>query len=100
MHSAEHHGFQFHYNADYSGLIQVTDIFGYTSVYTFAEVKIMALRNNFRNPAFIGAYRDFVATAVINEGISRLEQMETEEVLANPWLRSVLTEMTSKGNND
>lgn len=100
MHSAQHHGFTFHYNGDYSGLIHVTDIFDHETVATFAEIKILALRNNFRNPAFSGAYRDFVAAAVIHEGICRLEQMETEKALANPWLRTLLTEMTSKGNND
>jgi hypothetical protein len=100
MHSSQHHGFQFHYNGDYSGLIYVTDIFDHETQFTFGQIRTMALMDHFRNPAFSGAYRDFVAQAAVNEAISRLEQMATEEALANPWLRNILMEITSKGIND
>ena len=100
MHSSQHHGFTFHYNGDFSGLIHVTDIFDHETQFTFGQIKTMAIMDNFRNPAFSGAYRDFVAAAVVHEGICRLEQMETEEALANPWLRNVLMDMTSKGTDD
>lgn len=93
MHSFTSHGFQFHYNSDYSGYIHITDIFGQEDAVPMAEVISRAVREVYRNPAFMGAYRDFVATAAVNEGISRLEQMETDEILDNGWLRSILVEM-------
>lgn len=91
MHSSGYDGYWFNYNGDYSGPIHITDADNETVFLTFRE--IVAISFSTTSHPFREAYRGFVAEAAINEGISRLEQMETEAVLENPWLSDILTEM-------
>lgn len=94
MHSSEHHGHEFFYNGDYSGEIVVFIDDGPEIRKTFQELATTALFDSPSLPYTLAA-RGFVAEAAVNEGISRLEQMDTEEILSNPWLRIILGEMTT-----
>lgn len=95
MHGSTHYGYDFAYNGDYSGEIRIfPEDDGPEFEKTFQELATTAL---FDSPAlaFTMAARGFVAEAAVHEAISRLEQMDTEEILANSWLRVLLGEMTT-----
>lgn len=94
MHSTERNGFQFLYNGDYSGEIRIIDESGIEARKPFEDLVITALHDVPGLP-HVQAIRSFVAEAAVNEAISRLEQMDTEEILSNPWLRIILSEMTT-----
>lgn len=94
MHSSEHNGHWFNYNSDYSGDIHITDSDGSEQSTSFRMIMFGALSGAPMTP-FKQALMDFVAQAMINTGISRLEQMETDEVLSNQWLISILTDIVS-----
>ena len=94
MHSDEYNGIQFHYNGDYSGDIKITLEDGTELTKTLQELAVTALYDNLELP-FTQAARTLVAFAAVREGISRLEQMEPDEILANPWLTTVLGEITT-----
>lgn len=94
MHSATHHCHNFLYNGDYSGDIRIILDDGPEISKTFQEVATTALFDSPSLP-YTQAAREFVAFAAVNEAISRLEQMGVEEILANPWLKTILDEMTT-----
>jgi hypothetical protein len=94
MHSTERNGYDFFYNGDYSGSIKVINENGDEFKKSFQELAVTALYDRLDLP-FTQAARGFVAEAAVNEGISRLEQMGTDEILANPWLKSLLDDMTT-----
>lgn len=94
MHSAQHSGFNFLYNGDYSGDIRVAFQDGPEIRKSLKELTTTALYDNLEEP-YTQAAREFVAFAAVHEAISRLEQMEPDEILANPWLKTVLDEITT-----
>ena len=88
MHSSEYNGYDFLYNGDYSGTIKVINPDETEFEKSFTELTITALYDRLELP-FTQAARSFVASAAVNEAISRLEQMEPDEVLENSWLKDV-----------
>lgn len=94
MHSSEYNGFTFLYNGDYSGEIRIIDEAGIEARKPFEDLVITAL-HDVPGLAHVQAIRTFVAFAAVHEAISRLEQMDPDDILANPWLRAILGEMTT-----
>lgn len=94
MHSSTYNGYDFLYNGDYSGDIKVINEDGTEFYKTFRELTITALYDRLDLP-FTQAARTFVGFAAVNEGISRLEQMEPDQILENPWLKDLLLDMTT-----
>lgn len=92
MHSATHNGYDFLYNGDYSGTIKVINADETEFEKSFTELVITALYDRLELP-FTQAARGFVASAAINEAISRLEQMEPDEALEIRWLKEVCYQM-------
>lgn len=94
MHASTHNDYDFYYNGDYSGTIKVIDPVGVEVRKSFPELATTALYDS-RELPFTEAARGFVALAAVTEAIALLEQMETDEVLANPWLKSLLGEIST-----
>lgn len=92
MHSERHGEYNFFFNGDYSGEITVLDDYGVKTSKTFSDLVTTAQFDVIGEP-YVQAVRDFVSGAAINEAISRLEQMTTDEALANPWLNNLLESM-------
>ena len=94
MHTSSYEGVAFHYNGDYSGDILITKLDGTektTSLKELAKVAYtseVALWEGFDTAAI----RHFVAEVGISTGISRLENMETDEALKDMFIfSSVIT---------
>ena len=94
MHHDEYHGHGFNYNGDYSGDIHIELPEGIEIRKSFKELTVTALYDNLDEP-YTQAARTFVAFAAYREAISRLEQMEPDDLLDIPWLRDILDNMTT-----
>jgi len=102
MHYSEYNGIAFNYNSDYSGEIHMQSIHTEeddTIKVTFpvlvdAMIKGTPLKGWGMDAMLAKAIRDFIAQALVNEAISELEQMPTDQVLSNPWLIEILDKLS------
>lgn len=95
MHTSQYNHLTIHYNSDYSGTIKVyinnEDV---TVNETFTELVQAINGNNTRwTNEELSDIKEFVAAAVMREEVSRLEQLDSEEILADDHLKKVLQKM-------